>query len=365
MAVAPASATARVWTITLTPNQGTSGSCLNAVSGAGSGGVWAVGGRSTVTWAPCLQRTLVEHRVHGRWRVVAGPDIRGGPPEVFTDVVALARHNIWAVGMGSGALIEHWNGTAWRRYPTYGGFRLDSIAQVPDTDHLWAVGVTDSVNPRSANLAAYWNGERWRVMAVPAPSFPGGALVFSAVAAVSENDVWAFGGVEGDTGPIYADHWNGERWSRVALPQTAHHLDQLFDANNVPGTTEVWTVGRMSRWTAPGSFTLTEHYADGRWQIVPSPSRGISSQLNSVITIGPDDVWAVGTWTGRQWRTHPLIEHYTQGRWHIVQSHTSDFRTAELLGIAAIPREGRRPVLWAVGDHGKFSQQRTLAMRSP
>jgi hypothetical protein len=61
-------------------------------------------------------------------------------------VAATSATNAWAVGtLGGGALMAHWNGTAWKQQPSpgpgqYPGFNLlDGVAATSATN-VWAVG---------------------------------------------------------------------------------------------------------------------------------------------------------------------------------------------------------------------------------
>ena len=241
-----AAAAAPVWTITPTPNRGVSDNCLAAVSGYARGGVWAVGGRGPV----CYGRAAIEQRPPGgAWRVVPAGGLAGYTGVTLRDVTAVSPSDAWAVGSGFfletaiRPVLEHWDGSAWTRVPTMGGFRLNALARVPGTSHVWAVGWNSDSQP--VNLAGYWNGTNWRLMTIPAPPQGPGPfwVLFSAVAAVSENDVWAIASADaalaGDVGTVYAEHWNGQRWTPVRLPQRRAGADQLLDADAVPHTTQV------------------------------------------------------------------------------------------------------------------------------
>jgi hypothetical protein len=371
MCAVPAVAAARVWTIDPTPNLGTADNCLWGVSGTGSGGVWAVGaGDSGQTY--CGGRALIAHRIHGHWRTVPVGGLKGWPYVQLYDVVALSSDDAWAVGRGFSPnfgperpIIEHWDGSAWNRLPVDSGYRLNAIARVPGTGHLWTVGMNN--NDPGENLAGYWNGHEWRLHAISAPTLRqrNDLNLFTAVAATSEQDVWAIASVSalelGSVDRTYAEHWNGKRWTLVWLPGSKTLSPQLFDADNVPHTTQVWAVGR---YTPPSGTeaTLTERYSHGDWQIVPSPDRGIRSELASVVAIRPGNVWAVGTWYGRKYHSHTLIEHYTHGRWIIVPSPNTSNPDNTLNGLAAVPHNGRT-LLWAVGQSGGDRPERTLVMR--
>ena len=373
MCTVPGAAAARVWTIASTPNRDATFNCLSAAAGGyGRGDVWAVG-----AWGEggCYDKALIEYRQAGHpWRIVPAARLKGWDMVNLLDVVSVSPDDAWTVGGGLSKdgdrpVIEHWNGSTWTHVPSYEGQGgLKAIARVPGTSHVWTVG---STNYQSVNLIGYWNGARWRFTTMRQPKQGGDQSPFTSVAATSDHDVWAIASTNADSigtvGRAYAEHWNGQRWTLVWMPGTKTRSEQLRDAANVPDTTQVWAVGQYYLPAAMHLLTLTERYANGRWQIVPSPDRGVRSVLTSVVAISPDNVWAAGIWYGRKWHSATLIEHYTHGRWHIVRTpNMRGMQTNELYGITAV-RRGARRVVWAVGlasprrfDGGAW---RTLALR--
>lgn len=370
MCTVPRAAAARAWTIVRTPNGGATDNCLNAAaSGYGRGGVWAVGG------SRCYGKALIEHHQAGQpWRVVPPARSRGWEAVNLFDVVGVSPDDAWTVGVGfrkvgNRPMIEHWNGSAWTHVPAYGGYQLNAIARVPGTSHLWTVG-WNSIYPRQANLVGYWNGTRWRFTASPTPEQGPELTLFTAIAATAQRDVWAIASTDvnevGSVGRTYAEHWNGSRWTLVWLPGSRSEYEQLFDADNVPNSSQLWAVGRYQPASAGRISTLTERYADGRWTIVPSADRGVRSELRSVVAISPGNIWAVGIWYGHKWNSATLIEHYTHGRWHIVHSpNLRGMKTTELHGLTIV-RRGSGRVMWAVGLTSPYrfaAGGRTLALR--
>lgn len=364
-------AAARVWRIAPTPNLGTTDNCLNAVSGAAHGGVWALGSGGSGTFY-CGNEALIEQHPPGAaWRLVPAGGLAGWEGVTLFDVAAVSSRDAWAVGIGgmpnfgpTRPVIEHWNGTAWTLLPTNVGFRLNAITRVPGTRHLWTVGINSDTNPQ--NWAGYWDGTRWRFQTVPTPKQRIGSSFLTAVSAASEADVWAIASQDindvGDVGRAYADHWNGKRWTLTWLPGSKTGNEQLFDAANVPHSHTVWAVGRYQALPDRRVSALTERYHNGHWEAVPSADRGIRSELASVVAIRPGNLWAVGAWYDRNYHPHALIEHYTHGRWIIVPSPNTRRPDSSLHGLAAVPHNGRT-LLWAVGQSGGDRPQRTLAIR--
>ena len=143
-------------------------------------------------------------------------------PSGLSDVSAAGQGDAWAVGTGGlfpdTTLIEHWNGTSWKRIPspspprkgTSGDFLSGVAALAPN--NAWAVGGLGAVSGITLDtLIEHWNGSSWAVVKSPSPVVAGNEL--SAVAAFSTKDIWAVGG--GDTtsakgtAATLALHWDG------------------------------------------------------------------------------------------------------------------------------------------------------------
>jgi hypothetical protein len=58
----------------------------------------------------------------------------------------------------------------------------------------------------------HWDGSAWTIVPTPPLS---GSYVFSAVTAISANNVWAVGSANGQS---LAERWNGSAWRVAALP---------------------------------------------------------------------------------------------------------------------------------------------------
>jgi hypothetical protein len=108
------------WTKVASPNPGSGGSTLNAVSALSPSDAWAVGGYFTT--AP--GSTFVLHWNGTAWTKVASPNPSSDPASggnFLNAVSALSPSDAWAVGVyytstGPGkTLVLHWNGTAWTR----------------------------------------------------------------------------------------------------------------------------------------------------------------------------------------------------------------------------------------------------------
>jgi len=197
---------------------------LTGVAAASAGDAWAVG--STETGKPLTLRW------NGRsWKQqpIARP-----VGAVLSGVAVVSRRDVWVVGSQGGgalALIEHWNGAAWKivRAPRpAGGSELFSVTAVSPSN-AWAVGTSDVLaGVGGAALIEHWNGKVWRqaraprggagLQAVTALSatraWAAGGTNLEGIAASSAANAWAVGTYQDAAGPrILIEHWNGKTWT--------------------------------------------------------------------------------------------------------------------------------------------------------
>lgn len=122
----------------------------------------------------------------------------------------------WAPGRGDTAVIEHWNGTAWRRVATPGTGGpavLHGVAAVSPGD-AWAVGGT---NFTGKTVILHWNGAAWARVSSPTP--PGISSELRGVTGTSATNAWAVGDTFTKTGRVpLIERWNGTAWRQVRSP---------------------------------------------------------------------------------------------------------------------------------------------------
>ena len=247
---------------------------------------------------------------------------------VLDGVVAISATNAWAVGHAGGlarpkTLVEHWNGTAWRRIsltPAVGW--LNDVAATSARD-VWAVGFS-----RGTALILHFDGSAWR--RVPSPAVGPARALLAGVTAISPRNAWTAGNTGNKT---LIEHWNGTRWTRVPSPSP----QQLSFLNGVAAASadDVWVVGGYSK-------TLILHWNGTTWRRVPSPSPGAGAMLDSVTVISATDVWTAGS-SG----LGTLILHWNGTAWRRVRSPA----VRSSAGLIAISGTSARN-LWAVGATG-------------
>ena len=292
----------------------------------------------------------------GHWSVVPSPNT-GSPNNYVFGVAAIASNDVWAVGaygvLGISAkqVIEHWDGTNWRRVasPSLANpNELLAVSAVAAND-VWAVG---GFNSGGQALIQHWNGSTWSV--VPNPN-PGTFNRFFGVAAISSSDVWAVGQFgNGGLNQTLVEHWNGASWQVIPSPNVPNQHSKLNAVTAVPGLpNKLWAVGTA------GTSALILHWNGTQWSIVPSPQVGINPTLTSVVAISANDVWAVG-YTFSNSRQVTLTEHWNGSTWSVVSSPSPSATYNYLLGVTALATNN----IWAVGNfNATGGNQQTLILK--
>ena len=162
----------------------------------------------------------------GGWTIVSVPPT--GQNANLSGVAAPSDTSAWAVGdsngraytgLGSKALIDHWNGTAWSQASVPStGYSTNSLAAVSasSASDAWAVGRSEPQRYTWYPLAMHWNGTAWSV----SPSFVSAlsGQLGVGVADISPADAYAIGGGLGSAHTGLVARWNGSAWTRVTVP---------------------------------------------------------------------------------------------------------------------------------------------------
>lgn len=310
------------------------------------------------------------------WNVVASPAV--GSEGNLEAVAALSATSAWAVGQDEGTdgiehtLIERWDGSQWSVVdspsPGQDGNQLSAVSVDSATD-AWAVGTQRDASTTQQPLIEHWNGSVWSAVSVPQASKVGSQL--NGVAAISPNDVWAVGSLQGTTGsntpstnaPLI-EHWNGSAWSVINGPTPPQPTDNSGNYVMLYGVTalatnNVWAVG------VNGSQSLVEHWNGSKWSLSLTPTQPPSvngSALVAVSAVAPTDIWAVGSGAlsaimGCAGGYGPLIEHWNGAQWATVTpaspSDPQGHPYFSLSGVAAISPSS----VWAVGSQATYDQQ--------
>ncbi len=196
-------------------------------------------------------------------------------------VVAVTSNNVWAIGQMNVVvgedeftvpLIERWNGAAWSvvaspARPQNTDSFLRSIAAVPGTNQLWAVGYSTTRDAPASDhaLIERWNGSAWQV--VPNPTMPTGAFedTINGVVAFSSTDAWAVGAYESSdfvTHTLIA-HWDGTKWQLAPSPDVWGDLMSVAAS----GPSDVRAVGYIQYGDGTTTTALVEQWDGTAWHV--------------------------------------------------------------------------------------------------
>ncbi|MEU3663819.1 hypothetical protein AB0E77_29365 [Streptomyces sp. NPDC032940] len=216
------------------------------------------------------------------WRVIDAPAPEGVPLAGggLLDVSARSADDVWAVGWvqvvdsetptpdkpggttqesHNEALVQHWDGDAWRIVPVPGAASLsvESVAAV-GADDVWVSGYTEEDQP----VTLHHDGGIWTRVPVPYDGVNGELVDLEAR---GPGDIWAAGrklNDDEDTGHALVAHWNGHAWRQVPVPAAAGRVNDL---TLTPGGVAV--AGERPDGGAYGMRLL-----EGRWSSLRLPS---------------------------------------------------------------------------------------------
>lgn len=267
----------------------------------------------------------------GEWDMTSTPN-RGDKTNWLSSVSARSAADAWSVGIwrnaagGQGPLAIQWDGETWSEVelPDTSGLGTSPVTtgvEFAGSD-LWIVGYLSTPYPtNNLPLVMRQRDGDWDYVETVAlrkqTEYPysdrGGFL--AEAAALSADDIWAvglaagFGDARATSVPL-AVHWDGDDWTDVDVPLISNRHHELNDVVAI-ASDDVWAVGDY-RFIAGTFRGVTYHWDGEAWSHIPSPIEDLSqSGLNDVAASGPDNVWALGgapdtgvvlmRWDGDEW----------------------------------------------------------------
>jgi hypothetical protein len=294
---APGTANA-AFSVVPSPNAFSGNNLLNGVSASSTTDAWAVGSlccsiKNSGTGA------LAEHWNGSAWTIVPAPDARFFD-EVLNAVDDVSPTHAWAVGRvkqsgytGGTPLILHWNGSSWQTIPPPSGVTGQLLAVVRDVNNgAWAVG--DDGHGHALALRCTLSA----CARVPVPQ-PAAVAHLRGLKMLGGNNVWAVGD-SGNT--TLVEHWNGAAWSVVFSPNPDPNTNILHAVGGW-SSTDLWAVGQKAPNKAdtgvpPGTRTLALHWNGTSWSAVGTPNVGDNDSLRGVTATSTAAVTAVGNYQG-------------------------------------------------------------------
>jgi hypothetical protein len=290
------------WTVASSPNPGSTGNQLNAVSVVFDSDAWAVG---FFTDDSFIAHTLIEHWDGFSWNVVPSPD-SGSNGSYLQGVSVYSSDDVWAVGyyvddnQADQTLIEHWDGKSWAivTSPNRGtdGSQLNSVTTATSRSDVWAVGYSGQ-GSSVVTLTEHWDGFTWSIVDSPNPGTSGNYLQ-SVSMVLDGSAVWAVGYYYLSGHPrTLIEQWNGGSWNVIPSPNVGTIGDSLFGVSGLFAN-DVWAVGGYNLNNQTGTLqTLIEHWDGGSWNVAPSPNQGAADNVLYGITYYPNNGWSVGTFS--------------------------------------------------------------------
>jgi hypothetical protein len=232
---------------------------------------WAVGVYLPSTTGS--ERAMIERWNGAAWRLQPSPNPGGANGQALNGVAAISAASAWTVGFygtapggtGNRTLIERWNGAAWAQVPSpnpAGGTRSNGLNDVValSASRAWAVGSYGSGPTASRTLIVRWNGSSWKLQASPNPGGAVGNTILGGVAATSATNAWATGYYTGSAGhgQTLILHWNGRSWKKVPSPNPGAH-GNLLGGVTAASATSIWAVGSFSSSPGVQEKTLAVH----------------------------------------------------------------------------------------------------------
>jgi hypothetical protein len=335
------------WTVVPAPNVSVE-DFLNGLAGFSSSNLWSVG-TAYRTDGTDSSSGLIEQYNGTSWQIASAPSPTGCKYCSLTGVSGSSASDVWAVGeeffnkASYGALIEHYNGSAWSLVssptPTYNGY-LSGVTSLSPSN-AWAVGGMYNDGPEGP-LVEHYNGTAWTIS--PTASVPGGIL--TAVTAVSASDLWAIGSAP-NAGTGIVMNYNGSSWTRTSVPAPSG-TDWELTGVTATSASNVWAVGFTYNVleTADAVQPIAEHFNGTSWTLsyLPIPAGYTYSALSNVLAISPTDVWATGYSTSGS-PDVALFENFNGTSWTVEPSPSLSGYSLGFVGMASIGG-----VLWAVGS---------------
>ncbi len=305
---------------------------------------WAVGSY----WGLGSGQTLTLHLEGGIWNHVPSPN--GEDNNVLYGVEAVTSTDVWTVGYygpprQEHMLILHWDGKSWAQVAAPVTNSVDYLFDVEaiSSEDVWAVGYSDT-SDGSTTLIVHWDGIRWSV--VPGPNSNKHNHLTS-IAAVSAKDIWAVGGTLSPSNvlEIVILHWNGSEWTQTPSPNPGDFFNVLQSVASILPD-DVWAVGYYGL-NSSSTSTLILHWDGISWQITPSPNIDTyDNHLYGVAPISPNSIWAVGAYgTAAGQEERVLTLHWDGSQWRVESNPNVGTQQNRLYDVAVTPGGE----LWAVG----------------
>jgi hypothetical protein len=267
------------WLLQSTPNPGgAANSALRGVSCTSSSLCAAVGYYQNSSG---IYFALGEGWNGAEWQLQSTPEPAGAGNSVLNGVACPAPAGCTAVGTYEDSagvdmpFAEGWNGVKWSLQtmpaPTGGkGINPNGVACAATTACM-AVGEYKNSSSVYVPFAESWNGVKWAEQSLPVPS---GATHtwMNGVSCSSASACTAAGYYEGSSAYLpFAERWNGTEWSLQTLPTASGSSDTFIDGVSCP-TASSCTASGVTLNSSGQYVTLAEHWNGSEWVVQSTPN---------------------------------------------------------------------------------------------
>ena len=355
------------WTLTTSPNPGTSANSLAAVACPSATECWAVG-QQMATGSEDSQ-TLIEEWDGTSWSAVTSGNVNatGGAlqPNQLDAVSCDSTTDCWAVGryiVGTDRLPlgEHWDGSAWTAsaLPQFSGdpagdYYLEGIA-CPDASDCWAVGYWQPSSGSMQVLIEQWGGSAWTILTGSSGGIEG---YYNGIACVNASDCYAVGANDNGVSPptMLVSSWDGHNWQGGIHPTNQGSGGDVLDAIACASASYCWAVGYYYTTSGGSAQDLFLNFDGTTWTSSAvsaandnSPSEN-SNLLSAVSCTSDSSCWAAGSYVAGE-VSATLVDAWDGTSWSLVANtpNGGTDENSELLGVACADSGDCA----AVGDYG-------------
>jgi hypothetical protein len=351
--------------LVVSPSVGSADNYIRGVAAIGPDDAWAVGHYEN---ASGINQTLTMHWDGTQWQVVPSPNV-GSYGNYLYAVSATSSGEVWAVGHYLGnmerTLTMRWNGSQWNiiSSPNNGQLsnNLRGVSVVSPTD-VWAVGFYFSNNV-DRTLTLHWDGNQWDL--IPSPNIGQGTNRLFSVSADSTGSAWAVGNNSPSASGSFftlAMHWAGTQWTIFNTPNPGGDYNLLIGVFSL-SLGDAWAVGFSTDGNNNPHHTLTAHWDGTQWSQVASPDSNLTENyLYSVSGTSAGDVWAAGYAFNRVGTapSQAMGLHWDGTQWSMASSANSGTTTNTLFGVAAL--SPGRAIAGGVTQSGGNNPLRTFSL---
>ena len=197
-----------------------------------------------------------------------------------------------------------------------------SSVSCPSLRACVAVGYAVNAAGVPEPLAERWNGARWAIQPVPAPSGVTRSFLFGVSCATARTCTAVGSATRPNTGTVVlSERLSQSRWSIERVPRPAHRARHEVDylaAVSCPRATSCTAVGFAGNAAGTAGRTLTERWTRARgWTIAPAPAPPAArvAFLSGVSCPSARLCTAVGWVNPRAGATATLAERLTPAGW--------------------------------------------------